>query len=130
MTVQGIFTPVSTATLIVSVAIGSVYNGTETTIYTATSAATTGTTAANFTIQVILRTALVGATGTIEAHGFTIGASTTGTANIAAVYIDNAQAASSAVDLTGQDYIRVLINSGTANLTQSQVRTFLLEPLN
>ena len=130
LTVQGIFTPVSTATLIVSVAVGSVYNGTETTIYTTTSAATTGTTASDFSLQVILRTALIGATGTIEAHGFTIGASTTATANIAAVNIDNAQAASSAVDLTGQGYIRVLINSGTANLTQSQIRTVVLEPLN
>jgi hypothetical protein len=130
LTVQGIFTPVSTATLIVSVAVGSVYNGTETTIYTTTSAATTGTTASDFLLQVILRTALIGATGTVEAHGFTIGASTTATANIAAVNIDNAQAASSAVDLTGQGYIRVLINSGTANLTQSQIRTVLLEPLN
>lgn len=130
LTVQGIFTPVSTATLILSVAVGSVYNGTETTIYTTTSAATTGTTASDFSLEVILRTALVGTTGTIEAHGFTVNASTTATANIAAINIDTAQAASGAIDLTKQDYIRVLINSGTANLTQSQIRTLVLEPLN
>lgn len=130
LTVEGIFTPVSTATLILSVAIGSVYSGTETVIYTTTSAATSGTTAADFTLQVILRTAAIGATGTIEAHGFSISALATGTANAAGVNIDAAQAPSGAVSLTGQDYIRVTINSGTANLTQSQVRTLLLEPLN
>lgn len=130
LTIDGIFTPVSTAALILSVAVGSVYNGTETTIFTVTGAATTGTTASGFWIQLILRTATVGATGTIEAHGVTIAASTTGTANIASALIDAAAAASGAVSLTGQDYIRVLINSGTANLTTAQVRTLVLEPLN
>lgn len=129
ITLQGIFTPVSTATLIVSAAVGSVYTGTETTVFTTTSAATTGTTAADFQTVMILRTAATGATGTIECHGTTVAASTTGTANIAAINIDSSQAASSAIDLTKQDYIRFLINSGTANLTQSQLRTLVIEVL-
>lgn len=130
LTVQGIYTPVSTATLILSVTVGSVYNGTETTIFTVTSAASSGTTASDFTMQILFRTALIGATGTIEAHGVTFAGLATGTANLGAVNIDTAQAASGAVDLTAQGYMRVLINSGTANLTQSQIRTVLLEPLN
>lgn len=130
LTVQGIWTPVSTAVLILSVTVGSVYNGTETTIFTVTTAASTGTTAADWEIRILLRTAATGATGTIEAHGTATAGLVTATTNLGATSIDAVQGASSAADLTGQDYIRVLINSSAANITQSQCRTVLLEPLN
>lgn len=129
ITLQGIWTPVSTAVLILSVTVGSVYNGTETTVYTVTTAASSGTTAADFQTVLILRTALVGATGTIEAHGFSVAGLVTATANLGAVSLDTTQAASSAVSLTGQDYIRFLINSSAANITQSQLRTAIIEVL-
>lgn len=130
VTLQGVWTPVSTAVLILSATVGSVYPGTETTIFTVTTAASSGTTAADWQVQFIMRTALVGATGTIECHGFTVAGLVTATANLAAVNIDTTQAASSAVDLTAQGYMRFLINSSAANITQSQLRTILIEPLN
>ena len=74
-----------------------------------------GTTASDWEIDLILRTAATGATGTIEAHGHTFAGLVTGTANLGAVNIDNTIAPSSAGrSLTKQDYIRVTINSGTA----------------
>lgn len=130
ITLQGIWTPVSTAVLILSATVGSVYNTTETTVYTITSAASTGTTAADWQTVFILRTATTGATGTIEAHGQSVAALVTGTPNLATISIDTAQAASGAIDLTKQDYIRFLINSSAANITQSQLRTAIIEVLN
>lgn len=129
ITLQGIWTPVSTATLILSVQIGSVYNGTETTVYTVTSAASSGTTAADWQTQLIIRTAATGATGTVEAHGFSVAGLVTATAFLGAVSLDTTQAASGTVSLTGQDYIKFSINSGAANITQSQLRTVVVEVL-
>lgn len=129
LTLQGIYTPVSTAALIISVTIGSVYTGTETTIYTVTTPGSTGTTASNIVVEVIGSVATAGATATIEAHGYNIIGLATGTAGLGAASLDTAQSVSSAVDLTQQDYMRVLINSSTANLTQSQLRRMILEVL-
>ncbi len=125
----GYFTPVSTATLILSIVVGSVYNTTETTIWTVTTPATSGTTAANINGDVMLFTAATGATGTIEAHGTIIYGGATGTAGLLVSAGDSVQAASSAIDLTKQDYIAIYINSGTANLTTSQCRKLVIEPL-
>lgn len=130
VSIFGIYTPVSTATLVLSATIGSVYNTTETTIFTVTTAASSGTTAATFQIQFTVITAAPGATGTVECHGVTFAGLVTATANLGAVNIDTTQGASGSIDLTKQDYLRILINSGTANLTQSQIRRIVVEPLN
>lgn len=127
ITLQGIYTPVSTATVIITVAMGSVYTGTETTLYTVTTPASSGTTASNINCDIVGRVATSGATGTIEVHGYNIIGLATGTSELGAASLDVAQTASSAIDLTAQDYIRVTINSGTANLTQSQLRTMIVE---
>ncbi len=93
--VYGIWTPVSTAVLILSVAVGSTYTGTETTIFTVTTSASSGTTAANWQIHLLLRTAATGATGTIECHGFAASGLATATANLGEISVDTTQTASS-----------------------------------
>lgn len=129
LTITGTYTPVSTATVIITVAIGSVYTGTETTIYTVTTPASSGTTASVIESQIVFRTAVVGTSGKVRCHGFNIIGLATGTAQLGAASLDTSTADSSTVDLTLQDYIRVTINSGTANLTTSQCDMFLMETL-
>lgn len=129
LTLTGNYTPVSTATVIITVAIGSVYTGTETTIYTVTTPASSGTSNSVIESQILLSTRVTGASGAVRAHGFNIIGLATGTAGLGAASLDTTTGNSSAVDLTGQNYIRVTINSGTANLTTSQCDMFLVETL-
>lgn len=129
ITITGNYTPVSTATVIITVAIGSVYTGTETTVYTVTTPASSGTTNSVIETQILLTTRVVGASGAVRAHGFNIIGLATGTAQLGAASLDNTTANSSAVNLTLQDYIRVTINSGTANLTTSQCDILAIETL-
>lgn len=129
LTITGNYTPVSTATVIITVAIGSLYTGTETTVYTVTTPASSGTTNSVIEAQILLSTRVTGATGAVRCHGFNIIGLATGTAGLGAASLDTTTGNSSAVDLTGQNYIRVTINSGTANLTTSQCDMFLVETL-
>jgi hypothetical protein len=129
LTITGNYTPVSTATVIITVAIGSVYTGTETTIYTVTTPASSGTTNSVIETTLLFRVSVVGTTGKVRCHGFNIIGLATGTAGLGAASLDGTTADSSTVDLTQQDYIRVTINSGTANLTTSQCDMFLVETL-
>jgi hypothetical protein len=125
----GYFTPVSTATLILSVLLESVYGTTTTTLFTVTTPATSGTAHSTFILDVVLQTASTGATGTIEAHGLLNYVGATATASAALSAVDNVIAVSAAADLTKQDVLSFQINSGTANLTQSQLRTTIVEVL-
>lgn len=129
ISITGNYTPVSTATVIITVAIGSVYTGTETTVYTVTTPASSGTTNSVITTQFLMVTRVIGATGAVRAHGFNIIGLATGTAGLGAASIDTTTGNSSSVDLTGQNYIRVTINSGTANLTTSQCDILMVETL-
>lgn len=129
ITLLGTYTPVSTATLIINLLLESVYGTTSVTLYTSTSAATSGTTASVIKGEIYLVTAATGTTGTIECHGAIEFGSATASTGIAVVNIDNNTAASSTIDLTKQDAIVVQINSGTANLTTSQLRRMIVEVL-
>lgn len=121
------YTPVSTATLILTVALGSLYTTTEINAVQITTPASSGTTASVIDIEFLMTTRVTGATGKVRAHQFNIIGLATGTAGLGAASIDTNTADSSAVDLTAQDYIRLTINSGTANLTQSQCDIFMVE---
>jgi len=125
----GYYTPVSTAALILNVAVQSVYGTTSTTVFTVQTPASSGTSAANINGEIFLSTAATGATGTIECHGTLLYGGATGTAGLLVAAGDSVQAVSSAVDLTKQDAIVITINSATANLTQSQLRKLIVEVL-
>lgn len=125
----GYYTPVSTATLILTCALQSVYGTTSTTIFTVTTPATSGTAAANINLEIIIRVATTGAAGTVECHGTVIYGGATGTAGLMVSAGDSVQAVSSAANLTTQDDVVISINSGTANLTQSQLRLLTVETL-
>lgn len=122
----GTYTPVSTATLILSMELYSVYGHTGTVVFTlGATVASTGTAAANLHGKLILVTSATGATGTVECHGvveFQSVTSTAGTTGAAVVTMDGVQAVSGSVDLTKQLTASMIINSGTANLTTSQIR--------
>lgn len=121
------YTPVSTATLILTVAIGSLYTTTEINAAQITTPASTGTSASVIDIEFLMTTRVVGASGKVRAHQFNIIGLATGTAGLGAASIDTNTADSSAVDLTQQGYIRLTVNSGVANLTQSQCDIFAVE---
>lgn len=130
----GTFTPVSGATLIFSLELYSVYGHTGTVISTIGNTAVTSGTAApcNFMVEYWITTAATGATGTLECHAratYQLVATTVATTGVAAVSLDNTSAASGAVDLTKQDTLSFLINSGTQNLTTAQLRQLILEVL-
>lgn len=125
----GIFTPVSTAALIITVALASSVGTTTTTIFTAQSAATSGTAASNIDGVIDIITAATGATGTVECHGFLLFGGATATPQVLTGFGDNSQAASGAVDLTKQLTLIISINSATANITQSQLRKMFIEVL-
>lgn len=125
----GYYTPVSTATLIITVALQSVYGTTTTTIFTVTTPASSGTSAANIVGEIIIRTATTGSAGTIECHGTLTYGGATGTAGLMVSAGDSVQAVSSAANLTTQDILVVSINSGAANLTTSQLRMMIVEVL-
>lgn len=127
--IMGYYTPVSTATLILSVNIVSVSGVTSTTVFTVTTPASSGTSAANINAEVYIVTASTGAAGTVECHGTLIYGGATGTAGLMVSAGDSVQVVSSAADLTLQDLIQITINSGTANLTTSQLRCLIVEVL-
>lgn len=129
LTILGYFTPVSTATVIMTVKLASVFGTTTTTMFTVTTPASSGTTAANINLTVYMTTAATGAAGTIESHGSMLWGGATATAGLLVAAGDSVQAVSSAADLTLQDCLQVTINSGTANLTTSQLRTMIVEVL-
>ncbi len=129
ISITGNYTPVSTATVIITVYVGSVYTGTETAVYTVTTPASSGTTNSVIETQVLLTTRVTGSAGAVRAHGFNIIGLATGTAGLGAASLDGTTANSSAINLTGQDYIRVTINSGAANLTTSQCDILMVETL-
>ena len=129
LTLHGYYTPVSTATLIITVAIQSVYGVTTTTVFTVTTPASSGTTAANINALIDITTSATGAAGTVECHGFLVYGGATATAGLLVAAGDSVQAVSSAIDLTKQDTIVVSINSGAANLTQSQLRKMYMQVL-
>jgi hypothetical protein len=124
----GSWTPAGTAKLTLAVAIASVYTGTQTTVFTTTSAASSGTAIANIDADILIYTASTGATGTVEAHGHVLASTATGTPTIAAALVDSVQAVSSAVDLTLQDTLIVTISSD-ATITTSQCRLAVIETL-
>lgn len=126
---QGNFTPVSTATLILSLNLVSALGTTTTAMFTVTSVATTGTGQSPFFGEIIMTTASLGATGTIEAHGTVLAGLVTAGPNALSAIGDNIFAVSSAADLTKQDMLQLTINSGTANLTTAQLRSLIVEVL-
>lgn len=125
---QFIYTPVSTAQVIPSLFLYSLYGTTKVTLWTITPLATSGTTASCGFIECEIVTAATGATGTLEAHGLMASSLTTGTAPVMAVNGDAIQAVSSTVDLTKQDTITLAFTYGTADITV-QVRQFIVEVL-
>lgn len=125
----GYYTPVSTATLIITVAIQSAYTTTTTTVFTVTTPASSGTTAANINGEIVICTSATGATGTVECHGTLLYGGATATAGLLVAAGDSVITVSGAIDLTKQDVVVVSINSGTANLTQSQLRRMIVEVL-
>lgn len=125
---QFIFTPVSTAQIIPSVFLYSLYGTTKVTLWTVTPLATSGTTASCGFIECDIVTAATGATGTLEAHGTMISSLTTATAPVMVVNGDAIQVVSSTVDLTKQDTLTLAFTYGTANITV-QVRQFTVEVL-
>lgn len=129
ITLHGYYTPVSTATLIITVAIQSIYGQTTTTVFTVTTPASSGTTAANINGVIDICVAAVGAAGTVECHGTILYGGATATAGLLVAAGDSVQTVSSAIDLTAQDVIVVSINSGAANITQSQLRRMIIEVL-
>lgn len=126
---DGYYTPVSTATLILSLELHSIYGATKTTLWTVTTPASSGTTAAIINGIIQLSTATAGATGTIEAHGFINYGGATGTAGLLVAAGDSVITASAAADLTKQDTLVLTISSGAANITQSQIRRLRFETL-
>ena len=124
----GSWTPAGTAKLILTASVYSKYTGTATTIFTITTAASSGAAIANMDLELILVTAAVGATGTIECHGRLIYSGATSTPEVAIAAVDAVQAASNAIDLTKQDYVTLGISSD-ATITTSQVRTQIAEVL-
>lgn len=129
VTFDAYYTPVSTATLIINVLIASVYGTTSTTIFTVTTPASSGTTAAVINGTINIKTAAVGTSGTVECHGNILYGGATGTAGLLVAAGDSVITVSSAIDLTKQDFMILQINSGTANLTQSQLRALRIEVL-
>jgi hypothetical protein len=134
ITANGVFTPVSGATLIFSLELYSVYGETGTVISTVgNTAATSGTAAStNFKLIYEITTAAVGATGTLECHchaTYQLVDTTVATTGVAAVSLDNTSAPSGTVDLTKQDTLSFIINSGTQNLTTAQLRQLIVEVL-
>lgn len=125
---QFIFTPVSTAQIIPSIFLYSLYGTTKVTLWTITPLATTGTAASCGFIECEIVTAATGTTGTLEAHGLMASSLTTGTAPVMAVNGDAIQVVSSTVDLTKQDTLTLAFTYGTANIT-IQVRQFIVEIL-
>jgi hypothetical protein len=126
---SGYYTPVSTATLILAVNLVSVAGVTSTVIFTVTTPASSGTTAANINAEITIVTATTGAAGTVECHGWVLYGGATATAGLLVAAGDSVQAVSSACDLTKQDFLQVTINSGAANITQSQLRIMTVEVL-
>lgn len=125
---QFIFTPVSTAQIIPSLFLYSLYGTTKVTLWTITPLATSGTTASCGFIECEIVTAATGAAGTLEAHGLMASSLTTATAPVMAVNGDAIQVVSSTVDLTKQDTLTLAFTYGTANTT-IQVRQFICEVL-
>lgn len=123
------YTPVSTATLILTLEYHSIYGATKTTLWTVTTPASSGTTAAVINGIIQLSTATAGATGTVEVHGFITYGGATGTAGLLVSAGDSVITVSGACDLTAQGVFVLTVNSGTANLTQSQLRRLRIESL-
>lgn len=123
------YTPVSTATLIPSLLLYSVYGVTSTTLWTVTTPATSGTASANMFGEILLTTSATGTAGTFEGHGFINYGGATATTGLLVSAGDAIHAASSAANLVKQDTFSLTINSGTANLTQFQVREITIEVL-
>src|ERR1019366_9487629 len=115
---SGYYTPVSTATLIISVALQSVYGTTTTTFFTVTTPASSGTTAAVINGEIVIRTAAAGTAGTVWCHGTLLYGGATATAGLLVAAGDSVIAVSSAANLVTQDDLVISINSGAANLTQ------------
>lgn len=125
---DGSWTPAGTAKLILTISLTSVYTGTATTIWTVTTAASSGAAIANLFGELRFRTAATGATGTIEAHGTVAYGSATATPQVLVVAGDSVQAVSSSIDLTKQNYLTIGISSD-ATITTSQLRTLITEVL-
>jgi hypothetical protein len=89
--------------------------------------------ASNWTYCTILVTAATGATGTIEAHTLT-GFSTSATAGAVppafGPQLDNTTAPSTALDLTQQTYLDVLLTASASSFTTFTVRQVTFEPVN
>lgn len=124
----GSWTPAGTAKLILTASLTSVYPGTLTTMFTITTAASSGAAIANLDLELILCVASTGATGTVEAHGRLIYSGATGTPEIAIAIIDAVQAVSGSIDLTKQNYL-VLGISSDATITTSAIRRQIVEVL-
>ena len=130
ITFDGYYQPAVTAgTLIVNMLISSVYGTTNTTVFTVTTPAFTGTTAANINGTIYMETITAGAAGTVECHGTLLYGGATGTAGLLVAAGDSVQAVSSAADLTKQDFLVLQINSASQNLTTSQIRVLRVEVL-
>lgn len=129
ITLVASFTPGSTATLIPSLLLESVYGTTTTTLSTVTTAATSGTTQSNLWIEYLLIVAATGTAGTIESHMRMTYQSASASPPAALTVIDSVTAASGAANLVTQDTLSFQINSGTANLSSARVRQLIIEVL-
>lgn len=124
----GSWTPAGTAKLILTISLTSVYTGTATTMWTVTTAASSGAAIANLFGELYLCTAATGATGTVEAHGVVQYCGATATPQVLISAGDSVQAVSSSIDLTKQNYLTIGISSD-ATITTSQMRLVIVEVL-
>ncbi len=124
----GSWTPAGTAKLILTISLTATYPGTATTLWTVTTAASSGAAIANMEGELVFTVATTGATATIEAHGSVLYCGATATPQVQIAAGDSVQAVSSSIDLTKQNYL-VLGISSDATITTSQTRLITTEVL-
>lgn len=115
-------------TLTLATKLFSVPGVTSITPFTAVSGTTTASAVVSFNFCVTYTVAAVGATGTLEAHGWVM-YNLAGTA-VASPTMDIITAVSSTVDLTAQDQLAFTITPATTALTAAQLRQVSIFPIN
>jgi hypothetical protein len=112
----------------VALTLSSLFGTTQVTLFTAVSGTIAGSVLTiPFDFVITLTTAAVGATGTIECHGF-IGYGLAGTA-VLTMAADTVVAVSSTIDLTAQDTLALTITPTTAGITAGNVRQLVVEQI-
>lgn len=118
----------ATGTLTINLLLYSVYGVTSITPFTVACPSTAmGAAVVNCEFEILMNTTAVGATGTVECHGF-VHFSLAGTA-VGTLAMDFIHAASSTVDLTKQNTLEISITTATVVPTAGLVRQLVVEVL-